>query len=302
MNADKRSQEASSLRTFFDEQIQHLQELVGNLSSYIYDEDRQSAEDLQIVESFVDASNKKMRAVQDYSNKLRGYVQALYRHVLLIADQVPPPINFDRNSFIDDPLINTLFVLSKDIDKLFDSDPDVNAYLRSHDKVQVPVIHALLTANKTEKQTLGVGLQGDMVVHDVRQQAVNFSAHKLHSPCANSTELTSALKTYLFNRVVALIKQEMTSRMAAQLINTNDNSYESRVTSLANPDVYLDTLIKYLEIPDNLLSIDKSHFKLSKLGIKLDSTDKQSANEFDIHEVVWSDQSRNVVLQIARAR
>jgi hypothetical protein len=302
MNEDKRSQEASSLRTFFDEQIQHLQELVGNLSSYIYDEDRQSAEDLQIVESFVDASNKKMRAVQDYSNKLRGYVQALYRHVLLIADQVPPPINFDRNSFIDDPLINTLFVLSKDIDKLFDSDPDVSAYLRSHDKVQVPVIHALLTANKTEKQTLGVGLQGDMVVHDVRQQAVNFSAHKLHSPCANSTELTSALKTYLFNRVVALIKQEMTSRMAAQLTNINDNSYESRVTSLANPDVYLDTLIKYLEIPDNLLSIDKSHFKLSKLGIKLDSTDKQSANEFDIHEVVWSDQSRNVVLQIARAR
>ena len=302
MNDDRRSHEALSLRAFFDEQIHHLQELVGNLSSYIHDEEQQTEEDRQIVESFVDASNSKMRAVHNYSRKLRGYVQALYKHVLLVANEIPPPVDLNRDAFSTVPLVNTLFVLSKDIDKLFNTDPDVNAYLCTHNKYQVPVMYALLTASKSEKQTLGVGMLGDMVIHDVPQQAVNFSSHKIHTPCASSEELSTALKNYLFGRVVALVKQEMTSRMINQLFKTNDVSYESRVKSLANPDVYLNTLIEYLEIPANLLSIDKTHFKLSKLGIKLDSDDRQSANEFDIHEIVWSDKARNVVLQIAHTR
>ncbi|MDD4906307.1 MAG: hypothetical protein PHD39_09150, partial [Methylobacter tundripaludum] len=72
---------------------------------------------------------------------------------------------------------------------------------------------------------------------------------------------------------------------------------------LANPDVYLDALLGYIEAPDKLLSIDKTHFKLSKLGIKLEDDDSgQRANEFDIHELTWSNDTRNVVLQIAYVR
>jgi hypothetical protein len=301
-NTDRRSYEALSLRAFFDDQIHHLQELLGDLGNYIYDDQQQTAEERQIVESFVDASNSKMRAVHNYSDKLRGYVQALYRHILLVASEIPPPIDLDRNAFATDPLINTLFVINKDIDKLFDTDADINAYFRAHSKYQVPVVYALLTASKSEKQTLGIGMQGDMVIHDVPQQVVNFSSHKIHAPCANSEELNTALRNYLFNRVVALAKQEMTLRMANELINTGNVSYESRVKSLANPDVYLNTLIEYLGIPANLLSIEKNHFKLSKLGIKLDNDDEQSSNEFDIHELVWSNGNRNVILQVTHTR
>jgi hypothetical protein len=48
--------------------------------------------------------------------------------------------------------------------------------------------------------------------------------------------------------------------------------------------------------------MNKTHFKLSKLGIKLEDDDKQSANEFDIHELIWRNNIRKVVLQIARTR
>lgn len=302
VNVNRRSYEALSLRAFFDDQIRHLQELVSNLGDYLYGSAQQSAEDRQIVESFVDASNNKMRAVHNYSDKLRGHVQALYKHVLLIAGEIPPPIDLNRRAFAADPLINTLFVVNNDIDKLFDTDPDANAYFRTHNKYQVPVVYALLTASKSEKQTLGIGMQGDLVIHDVPQQVVNFSSHKIHGLCANSEELNTALKNYLFGRVVALVKQEMTLRMANELVNTGNVSYESRVKSLSNPDVYLNTLIEYLENPANLLSIDKNHLKLSKLGIKLASDDQQSSNEFDIHELIWSNSTRNVILQIAHTR
>lgn len=302
MNDDKRSHETSSLRTFFDEQLDHLQNLVSSLGSQLHDDAQQTKEDRQIVEKFVDASNSKMRAVYGYADKLREHVRTLYNHVLQVAEQIPPPVDLNLDAFGADPLVNALFVNSNDIDKLFNTDHDVDVFLRNHSKYQVPVMYALLTAGKSEKKTLGIVMQGDMLIRDVPQQAVNFSSHKIHAPCASSAELSVALKEYLFARVVALIRQEMVSRKTAQELKPGDDSYESRVKSLANPDVYLNALIEYIEVPAKLLSINKTHFKLSKLGIKLEDGDSQSANEFDIHELTWSNYARNVVLQIALAR
>lgn len=302
MNDDRRSHEISNLRSFFDEQLHHLQKLTDNLSSHIHDQEQQAKKDRQNVERFVDASNSKMRAVHGYSHKLREHVRALHNHVFQIANEIPPPVDLNPDTFGTDPLISALFVNSNDIDKLFNADPDVDAFLRAHSKYQVPVLYALLTAGKSEKQTLGIGVQGDMLIREVPQLAVNFSSHKVHIPCTSSAELSVALKKYLFGRVVALIKQQMMSRMTDQALKPGDDSYESRIKSLANPDVYLNTLIEYIEVPAKLLSIDKLHFKLSKLGIQLEDDDKQSANEFDIHELTWSNNTRNVLLQIAIAR
>ena len=302
MNDNRRSHEASSLRTFFDDQLDHLQNLVSNLGSHRHEEVQQTKEDRRIVESFVDASNSKIRAVHGYSHKLREHVRALHNHVLQVADEFPPPVDLNLDTFGTDPLVNALFVNSNEIDKLFNTNPDVDVFLRAHSKYQAPVLYALLTASKIEKRMLGIAMQGDMLIREVPQQAVNFSSHKIHAPCASSSELSTALKEYLFGRVVALIKQEMASRMSNQSFKPGDNSYESRVKSLANPDVYLNALIEYIEIPASLLSIDKIHFKLSKLGIKLDADDEQNANEFNIHELTWSNNTRNVVLQVGLTR
>lgn len=304
MNDNRRSHGATILRTFFDDQVQHLHKLVSSLGSHIHDDGQQAKEDRQIVESFVEASNSKMRAVNGYAHKLREHVRALHGHVLQIAEQIPGPVLLTPDTFGNDPLVNALFVSGKDIDKLFATDPEANVYLRGHSKYQVPVLYALLTADKSEKRILGVGMQGDMLVREVPQQAVNFSAHKIHAPCADGEELSTALKEYLFGQVVELVKREMMARMIAdQPVKAGDDCYESRVKSLTNPDVYLDALLGHLEAPSKLLRIDKTHFKLSKLGIKLEGDDdSQRVNEFDIHELTWSNNTRNVVLQIAHVR
>ena len=67
MNENRRSHEASSLRTFFDDQLDHLQKLVSSLGSHMHEEVQKTKEDRRIVESFVDASNSKIRAVHGYS-------------------------------------------------------------------------------------------------------------------------------------------------------------------------------------------------------------------------------------------
>ena len=302
MNNIERTREASSFRVFFDDQLTHLHNLVGEVSSHIRDEMQQANEDKQMVENFVETSNSKIRAVSKYTDKLGEYVRPLHSHVLQIADKIPPPIDLNPDSFGTHALVNALFVNGQDIDKLFATDPNMSAFLRTYSKDEAPKVYAVLTAERHEKQTLGISMQGDMLLREVPQQAVNFSAYKIHTPSTSSTELAATLKEYLFIRVVALLKQEMAARIANQAFNAGDNTYEARVKSLANPDVYLKTLIESIGNPADLLSVEKIHFKLSKLGIKLENDDTQSANEFDIYELVWRNNIRKVVLQITHTR
>jgi hypothetical protein len=137
MSDNRRSHEALSLRTFFDDQLHHLPELVGILSSRIHDKQHQTEQDMQIVEGFIDATNTQMRAVSGYSHKLRGPLRALYDHVLQVAEEIPSPVALNLEAFRTDPLVNALFVNSIDIDQLLKNNPDVNPYLDAHSKNQL---------------------------------------------------------------------------------------------------------------------------------------------------------------------
>ncbi len=298
---EKRSHEASGLRTFFNEQMALLHTLVENLGA-THQEDGQVDAYAQIVENFVDAANGKMRAVHNYADKLRGHVRALYEHVLQISDQIPPPVELNQDAFRRNAFVNALFVSRHDIDRLFKANRSVGEYLQNHSEARVPVVYGLLTACMNERSIFGVGMLGDLLVREVAQRSVNFSSHKLHTLCASDAELSVELRHYLFNRVVMLIKQDMASRVAAQTYRPGDKSYESRVNGLANPDVYLNALLEAISSPAGLLRIEKTHFRLSKLGIKLENNDGQLANEFDVHELTWADSSKNVLLQIAYSR
>ncbi len=298
-DTNKRSDAAASLRAFFDHQLHHLHELADGLSKHRQEMEQLTAEDREMVENFVDAANARMRVVHDYGGRLRDYVRGLYTHVLEIAEQIPSTIDLNQDAFRANPMVNALFVNTDDIERLFTNSPDLRSFLKLYNQQQLPVVYALLTACKSERSTLGIGMMGDLLVRDVPQQTINFSSHKLHIPCATSEALAVAVKQYLFERIVMLIKQDIAARIASHTFTSEDNSYESRLNSLANPSVYLDTLIEYLAVPDNLLRIHKSHIRLNKLGVKITEDDSQRANEFDLYELTWSDHSSHVLLQVA---
>lgn len=300
MTENRRTQEAASLRTFFNEQIRYLHDLLEN--KLAADPEPIADEELQVVEEFVDAANKKVRVVQGYAEKLRSHVCLLHRHVLDVAEQIPPPLELSPAALYAEPLINALFVKSHDIDQLFHAHGEVEAYVRQQSNLQVPMVYALLTASKTEKSILGIGLLGDLLVRDLPQQSVNFHNHQLHAPSADSQALVAGINHFLFQRVVMLIQQRLAMRMAVETQWPSDRTYQTRVNSLANPEVYLHELMTQLENPEQLLRIEKSHLLLNKLGIKINPNDDQCRNEFDIHEIIWSDQSRHIVQKIVYPR
>ncbi len=302
MKEDRRSEHASSLRSFFNDQVQHLHELLSGQHESPQPEVPEILDaDQQVIEHVVDLANTRMRAVHDYADKLRDHVSALYQHVLATAEQIPPPVELNHQTFASDALVNAMFVAAADIDHLLPIGSEADLYWAQH--AQLEQLYALLTAFKSEKSVLGVGMLGDMLVRDMPRQSVNFSAAKLHMPCADSDELATALKNYLLDRVVGLLKQDMTAQTLAQAMDSDDHSYQARINSLANPDRYLDALLNLMLVPGKLLAIDNCHFRLNKQGIKLEEGDDSlSVNEFDIPEISWSNGSKNVLLQVVYRR
>lgn len=298
MADNQRSYAASGLRDFFDHQIQHIEKLFDGFAGLFAKAEPLSAEDRVLIENFVDVANNKMRVIDGYASKLREYVKGIYAHVHQIADEIPLPIELSEQSLKELPLINALFVNNKDIDDLCHGQLEATRYLRSHRPSEVPKVYAVLTANKSERSALGVGMLGNILVRDVQQQIVNFSSHKLYAFSASADELDQELKKYLFDNVVGLIKQDLNYRICEEIKSPNANSYEAKIHSLANPNVYLQSVIEYLAAPSLLLDLEKTHFRLNKLGVKLLEAQQEYVNEFDIHEVIWGKQQRNLILPI----
>lgn len=293
MNSERRSNHATGLREFFDDQLQYLQDLLnGQQQSSTVDT---SSRD---IEHFVDVANSKLRIVRGYADKLRSQVSALQQHVLTIVEQIPPVVELSHQAFVNDALVNALFAVANDIDRLLVIGSDVEGFCRRH--LQASPLYALMSARKAERNVFGVGLLGEMLVRDLPQQTVNFFGHTLHAPCADSDALYAALNTFLLDQVITLLKQDLTARSLAQTLKSNAHSYQACINSLANPDRYLEALLEAMQQPEKLLTVEICHYRLSKLGIKLESGDSdQYANDFKLPELQWSDGSRNVLLQVS---
>jgi len=124
----------------------------------------------------------------------------------------------------------------------------VDAYLRAIINIKSR-FYALLTARQHENARWAWHV-GEMSFART-QKTINFASQKIPYSLRQQCKLSSALKKYLFGRVVALVKQEMASSMT-----TNPSSQTmilmSRELRVWSTRMFnLKTLIEYLEIPAN---------------------------------------------------
>lgn len=293
MSPERRLPTAQRLRSFFDQQIAHLQQLTSMQTP------RDEAS--QRVETLIDATNARVRVVQDYKNQLRTEVIRLYQHVLEISAAIPAPIWLTRQSFSTDPLVNALFVNPDDIHSFLNQDPIVTRYLDKCNPGELAVIYGLLTAQKHEKTVLSNGLVGNQLVRELVQQTINFHSHKIQTACSSHSELENSTRDFLFKLAIEQINQAL-KQEENQLEYWTKKTYEERLQSLANPEVYLLRLLHFLKDPQQIIDIENQVLRLSKLGVKLNNEAQQAVNEFELYELIFLDQSRMTISQITCPR
>lgn len=155
------------------------------------------------IERVVDGTYPRLRLQPGYRKRLRQPVIHAIDHVISLVDNLPAPLPAVTAAYSGDPRLPALFVSAEHMREVFGKDDALSQFRESHPGIGVGVT-ALLLAERREKNTLGVELEGDMLRRDVAQVTVGFRNHRLVDPTENEEEARRQLKRRAFDHLISL--------------------------------------------------------------------------------------------------
>lgn len=135
-----------------------------------------------VIERVIDIADPAIRRAGHYRKILRTSIVAAMDYFASVIDQIPGPIHLSKNTYFDNPTVKALFVSSDELESILHLSPDVDALRKSGFTGEAV---ALLTMTKEEKTIFGHQKQGEMIMRDVAQRAVNFVDHRVVAPSAD---------------------------------------------------------------------------------------------------------------------
>ena len=289
---NKRILEALPLRHFFQEQLDFL----GDLFDAHHERKLQVAhrnEELNAaVESLVDGTDKRLRAIGNYRNKLRECARGLLDYIDELVASMPPALTINRDSFVNDPVVGKLFINCEIMHKLFCYNPDVRGFFSDPEYKDQEYLYALLFLNHREKNILGGEVNNDIVLRDVQQTHISFDGHQLVAVCASEEEARLAMRETLFNSVIKCLRNHITQLRHALSEEDKIKAASDPEKNINNPEVYIRMLAEQLSLPRELIKVQDSLLKINSMGIKLPLDSDQDPDAVKLYEVEIGDHLR----------
>lgn len=166
---------------------------------------------VQVTDRVVQIADPVIRQAKRYRQVLAEPIAGSMRYFLSISKTVPGPINLDPKRYYDDPTVKALFASPNELDEVLRFNPEINK-LRKQGFVGEVV--AMMTMLQQERTIFGHKQEGELMVRDVRQQAVSFSDHRIVAPAAD----LEATRNGIVNRgleVLATVAMERITTLRA---------------------------------------------------------------------------------------
>ncbi|KXB29965.1 hypothetical protein AT959_11235 [Dechloromonas denitrificans] len=210
---------------------------------------------------------------------------------------LPGPIDINRKSFANDPLVHALFATADDIDQMLGRSQAVRDFLAEPSCWEADHFYAMFAARRQQKKQLGMARIGDVIRSDVPQEVLFFSDHTLVEPCCHlETTLTGlrckALESLLhtFHAHVAALRHEREGLRADVSVErahltvlrgaTPGREYEVRTRHLDDldsqlrdnaaslmPEQLLEALAEFLQAPETALRLCPVSITVDRLGV-----------------------------------
>jgi hypothetical protein len=168
------------------------------------------------IERAVDGTDRRLRALGDYRQRLRGPVERAAEHVIALVDAMPAPTEISAHGFGSDPCIRAFFSSVDHLHGVLGKFKDVREYQRRCAETAASRIFGLLVMQKDERTVLGMELEGDAVRKDVVQLAVSFSHHRFIAPASTEKgarwELKKRAFDFLIERALEQLARETRKR------------------------------------------------------------------------------------------
>lgn len=139
----------------------------------------------QTTERLVQIADPHIRQAGGYRKVLREPVMDAKSYCASLLDTVPGPVALSRDRYNDDPLVKAVFVSADQLEELLQLSPEVTSLRKGG---YAGLVIALMTMSKEEKTIFGYQKEGETIMRDVAQRAVNFSDHRLIAPAADISD------------------------------------------------------------------------------------------------------------------
>lgn len=160
----------------------------------------------------VQIADPVIRQAKCYRQVLAGPIANSMRYFQALLETIPGPIVLDRSRYYDDPTVKALFATPDELDEVLRCDKESNK-LRQQGVTGEVV--ALMTMRRQERTVFGHKREGEMIVRDVRQQAVSFADHGIVAPSAN----LGATRAGIVNRGLEALAMVAMERIATLRTN-----------------------------------------------------------------------------------
>lgn len=162
----------------------------------------------QTTDHVVQIADPVIRQAKGYRKVLHEPIAGSMEYCHALIDAIPGPVVLDRNRYYDDPLVKALFASPEELEEVLRLSPDVNALRK---RGQTGDVVALLTMTQQEKTIFGHQQEGEMLVRDVRQQAVSFFDHRIVAPAADLAETKAGIVNRGLEVLATVVMEQITT-------------------------------------------------------------------------------------------
>jgi len=293
---NKRNTEASALREFFQEQIEHLQKLLADRQQERTRQKQKKEELVEAIESLVEGTDSRLRGIGSYQKMLRSRTGKLLNHIQNLVATMPPALVINQLNMISNPQISKLFANYEAVQHLFAQSQDIKDFFNSEQYKDCDEVYVLLFMNMREKNILGADIENDIIVRDVQQTHVNFYGHQLISARENEQQLRLAMKQTLFESVIKYLKIQIIHQRHELPDEEKIKHANNPQLNINNPEVYIKILCEQLGKPTNLIGLQDNQIRLSNMCIKLPLESAVSSAVLQLYELEVGDHTRMVNL------
>ncbi|MGZ8245411.1 hypothetical protein [Methylomagnum sp.] len=154
------------------------------------------------IERAVDGTDRRLRAVADYRQRLYGPVERTVDHVIDMVDRLPAPTEISQHSFGTDAKVRAFFSSGDHLREVLGRCQTLRDCLEHSPGLPPDAVFGLLSLAMEERHVLGMALDGDTVRRDVAQVSVNFSDHRYLCPAFEEADSRRELKKRAFDFLV----------------------------------------------------------------------------------------------------
>jgi len=143
--------------------------------------------------------NPRLRLVSHYERQLRPALAQALTHVRTLVHDVPAPREASDHAWGIDPYIHAFFGTPHDVALTFSRSPELREFFGTSPATQTAT--AVLGMTMTERRTLGVALEGEVMRSDVPQTNISFSEHRITIIADSDAALRDEIVRRMFDQL-----------------------------------------------------------------------------------------------------